>query len=147
MSALATSALSAQPGRRDDAASLPPETPGQSLRHHGRETIPILPGQDDPDHVTALTQRAERRHFEDYPARRTERGYTGTLDATLTRPFVIHYHDMAYFGEGIAARQITRMEAGWIRTRRPGSAMSSHAAAAATVPPSCRRHPLTTGSQ
>jgi len=25
----------------------------------------------------------------------------------LTRPFVIHYYDIAFFGEGIAARQTT----------------------------------------
>ena len=28
--------------------------------------------------------------------------------AMLTRPFVIHYYDIAYFGEGIAARQSIR---------------------------------------
>ena len=27
------------------------------------------------------------------------------LEAILSRPFVIHYYDIAYFGEGIAARQ------------------------------------------
>jgi hypothetical protein len=36
---------------------------------------------------------------------RTERGFTGDFKAMLTRPFVIHYYETAYFGEGIAARQ------------------------------------------
>jgi hypothetical protein len=34
-----------------------------------------------------------------------ECGFTDTFEAMLTRPFVIHYYDIAYFGEGIAERQ------------------------------------------
>jgi hypothetical protein len=58
-----------------------------------------------PDHVAGLTQWTERRNFEDYLAWRTERGFSATFDAMLTRPFVIHYHDIVYSSEGIAARQ------------------------------------------
>jgi hypothetical protein len=36
---------------------------------------------------------------------RTELGYTATFEAMLTRPFVIHDYDIAYFGEGTAAAQ------------------------------------------
>jgi hypothetical protein len=31
--------------------------------------------------------------------------FPGSPAKGLTRPFVIHYYDIAYFGEGIAARQ------------------------------------------
>ena len=58
--------------------------------------------------VAGFTQWTERRNFEDYLAWRTERGFTGTFEAMLTRPFVIHYYDIAYFGEGVAARQSIR---------------------------------------
>jgi quinol monooxygenase YgiN len=104
MSALVTNELFAQPGRGDDVASLLLEILGESLQHDGCETIRILRDQDDPDHVTGLTQWTERHNFEDYLAWRTEHGFTDTFEAMLTRPFVIHYYDTAYFGEGIAAR-------------------------------------------
>jgi quinol monooxygenase YgiN len=104
-STLVTNELFARPGRGDDVASLLLEILGESLQHDGCETIRILRDQDDPDHVTGLTQWTERRNFEDYLAWRTEHGFTGTFEAMLTRPFVIHYYDIAYFGEGIAARQ------------------------------------------
>jgi quinol monooxygenase YgiN len=102
MSTLVTNELFAQPGRGDDVASLLLEILGESLQHDGCETIRILRDQDDPDHVTGLTQWTERHNFEDYLAWRTERGFTGTFEAMLTGPFVIHYYDIAYFGEGIA---------------------------------------------
>jgi quinol monooxygenase YgiN len=105
MSALVTNELFAQPGRGDDVANLLLEILGESLQHDGCETIRILRDQDDPDHVTGLTQWTERHNFEDYLAWRSERGFTDTFEAMLTRPFVIHYYDIAYFGEGIAARQ------------------------------------------
>ena len=102
MSTLVTNQLFAQPGRGDDVANLLLEILGESLQHDGCEAIRILRDQDDPDHVTGLTQSTERHNFEDYLAWRTERGFTDTFEAMLTRPFVIHYHDIAYFGEGIA---------------------------------------------
>ena len=105
MSTLVTNELFAQPGRGDDVANLLLEILGESLQHEGCETIRILRDQDDPDHVTGLTQWTERHNFGDYLAWRTERGFTGEFEAMLTRPFVIHYYDTAYFGEGIAARQ------------------------------------------
>jgi quinol monooxygenase YgiN len=105
MSTLVTNELFAQPGRGDDVANLLLEILGESLEHDGCETIRILRDQDDPDNVAGLTQWTERHNFEDYLARRMERGFTDTFEAILTRPFVIHYYDIAYFGEGIAARQ------------------------------------------
>lgn len=103
MSTLVTNELYAQPGRGDDVANLLLEILGESLQHDGCETIRILRDQDDPDHVTGLTQWTERHNFEDYLAWRTERGFTGTFETMLTRPFVIHYYDTTYYGEGIAA--------------------------------------------
>jgi quinol monooxygenase YgiN len=82
-----------------------PDILNESLEHDGCETIRTLRDQDDPDHVTGLAQWTERRDFEDYLAWRTQRGFTDTFEAMLTRPFVIHYYDTAYFGEGIAARR------------------------------------------
>jgi hypothetical protein len=35
--------------------------------------------------------------------RRSRSRLTATFEAMLTRPFVIHYYDIAYFGEGIAS--------------------------------------------
>jgi quinol monooxygenase YgiN len=105
MSTLVTDELFAQPGRGDDVASLLLEILGESLQHDGCETIRILRDQYDPDHVTGLTQWTERHNFEDYLAWSTGRGFTGTFEAMLTRPFVLRYYDTAYFGEGIAARQ------------------------------------------
>jgi quinol monooxygenase YgiN len=90
MSTLVTNELFAQPGRGDDVANLLLEILSESLQHDGCETIRILRDQDDPDHVTGLTQWTERHNFEDYLAWRTERGFTGTFEAMLTRPFVIH---------------------------------------------------------
>ena len=74
----------------------------------GCETIRIVRDQDDPDHVAGFTRWTERRNFDDYLTWRTERGFTGTFEAMLTRPFVIRYYDIASFGEGIAARQSTQ---------------------------------------
>ena len=108
MSTLVTNELFAQPGRGDDVANLLVEILGESLQHDGCETIRILRDQDDPDHVTGLTQWTGRHNFEVYLSWRTERGFTGTFEAMLTGPFVIHYYDIAYFGEGIAARQSIR---------------------------------------
>src|SRR5690349_3590701 len=102
MSTLVTNELFAQPGRGGDVAILLLEILGESLQHDGCETIRILRDQDDPDHVTGLTQWTERHNFEDYLAWRTERGFTGTFETMLTRPFVIHYYDIPYFCEGIA---------------------------------------------
>ena len=84
MSTLVTNELFARPGRGDDLASPLLEILGESLQHDGCETIRILRDQDDPDHVT---------------------GFTGTFETMLTRPFVIHYYDIAYFGESEDAGQ------------------------------------------
>jgi quinol monooxygenase YgiN len=100
MSTLVTNELFAKPGRGDDVASLLLEILGESLQHEGCETIRIVRDQDDPDHVAGFTQWTERRSFDDYLTWRTERGFTGTFEAMLTRPFVIHYYDIAFFGEG-----------------------------------------------
>ncbi len=108
MSTLLTTEFFAQPGRGDDVANLLLEILGESLQHDGCEAIRILRDQDDPDHVAGLTQWTERRNYEDYLAWRTEHGFTGTFEAMLTRPFVIHYYDTAYFGEGIAAGESTQ---------------------------------------
>ena len=56
MSTEVTNELFARPGRGDDVASLLLEILGESLQHDGCETIRILRDQDDPDHVTGLTQ-------------------------------------------------------------------------------------------
>jgi hypothetical protein len=91
--------------------------PGLSPRDRSLVTVAALVSlyrtdqlgdQDDPDHVAGVTQWTERHNFEDYLAWRTERGFSATFEAMLTRPFVIHYYDIAYFGEGIAARQSTQ---------------------------------------
>jgi quinol monooxygenase YgiN len=105
MSTLVTNELFARPGRGDDVANLLLEILGESLKHDGCETIRILRDQDDPDHVTGLTQWTERHNFEDYLAWRTQRGFSAAFEAMLTGPFVIHYYDIAYVGEGIAAGQ------------------------------------------
>jgi quinol monooxygenase YgiN len=105
MSTVVTNEFFAQPGRGIDVANLLLEILGESLQHDGCETIRILCDQDDPDHVAGLTQWTERRNFDDYLAWRTEHGFTATFEAMLTRPFVIHYYDTAYVGEGIAGRQ------------------------------------------
>ena len=102
MSTLVTNEFFAQPGRGDDVAALLIEILGESLQRDGCETIRILRDRDDPDHVAGLTQWTERRNFEDYIGWRTEHGFTDTFEAMKIRPFVIHYYDTAYFGEGIA---------------------------------------------
>jgi quinol monooxygenase YgiN len=107
MSTLVTNELFAKSGRGGDVASLLLEILGESLQHEGCETIRIVRDQDDPDHVGGFTQWTERRNFDDYLKWRTERGFTGTFEGMLTQPFVIHYCDIAFFGEGIAARQTT----------------------------------------
>ena len=48
------------------------------------------------------------KHAAHLQRHRTERGFSANFEAMLTRPFVIHYYDIAYFGEGIAARQRTQ---------------------------------------
>jgi len=120
MSTLVTNELFAQPGRGDDVANLLLEILGESLQDDGCETIRILRDQDDPDHVTGLTQWTERHNFEDYLAWRTQRGFTDTFEAMLTRPFVIHYYDMAYFGEGIAAARAFSLSVRASKRRTPG---------------------------
>jgi quinol monooxygenase YgiN len=103
MSTLVTNELFAQPGRGDDVAALLLEILGESLQRDGCEAIRILRDQDDPEHVAGFTQWTERRNFEHYLTWRTEHGFSDTFEAMLTRPFVIHYYDTSYFGEGIAA--------------------------------------------
>jgi hypothetical protein len=90
-----------------DPLSLPPLT-DPSGAERSCKTISVGPREVrsvGPRPVRRITQWTERRNFEDYLAWRTERGFTRTFEAMLTRPFVIHYYDIAYFGEGIAARQ------------------------------------------
>jgi quinol monooxygenase YgiN len=108
MSTLVTTELFAQPGRGDDVAHLLIEILGESLQFDGCEVIRIVRDQDDPDHVAGVTQWTERRNYEDYLAWRTAHGFTDTFEAMLTRPFVIHYYDIAYYGEGIAAPRTTQ---------------------------------------
>ena len=108
MSTLVTNELFGQPGRGDDVANLLIEILGESLQHDGCEIIRIVRDQDDPDHVAGVTQWTERHNFEDYLAWRTEQGFTATFETMLTRPFVIHYYDVAYFGEGIASTRTTQ---------------------------------------
>jgi quinol monooxygenase YgiN len=96
--------LLAQPGRGDDVAELLLRILRESLEHEGCEIIRIIRDQDDPDHVAGLTQWTERHHYDDYLAWRTEHGFTGTFEAMLTQPLLIHYFDELYYGEGIARR-------------------------------------------
>ena len=105
MSALVTAELFAQPGRGDDVAQLLLDILGESLKHEGCEEIRILRNQNDADHVTGLTQWTEAHNYTDYLAWRTERGFTATFEAMLTRPLVIHYYDEIYRGQGIAAHR------------------------------------------
>jgi quinol monooxygenase YgiN len=147
MSTLVTNELFAQPGRGDDVANLLIEILGESLQHEGCETIRIVRDQDDPDHVAGFTQWTERRNFEDYLAWRTERGFTGTFEAMLTRPFVIHYYDIAYFGEGVAARQSiqpqrTSQQVPHSRRRRHGRAGVTSRSQAGNVRSGNQRQPL-----
>ena len=93
------------PGRGDDVTTLLLEILREGLHHDGCEVIPIVRDQDDPDHVAGVTQWTERHDYDDYLSWRTERGFTSTFEAMVTRPFVIHYYDIAYVGEGIAAPQ------------------------------------------
>src|SRR5260370_16171591 len=108
MSTLVTNEFFAQPGRGDDVASLLIEILGESLQWEGCQIIRIVRDQGDPDHVAGFTQWTERRNFEDYLAWRTERSCTATFQAMLTRPFLIHYYDIAYYGEGAAPHQSTQ---------------------------------------
>jgi quinol monooxygenase YgiN len=103
MSTLVTNEFYAQPERGDDVANLLIEILGESLEFEGCEIIRIARNQDDPDHVAGVTQWTERTNFEDYLAWRTEHGFTASFEAMLTRPFVIHYYDIEYFGEGVAS--------------------------------------------
>ena len=108
MSTLVTNEFYCQPGRGDDVANLLTEILGESLESEGCEIVRIARDQDDPDHVAGVTQWKERHNFEDYLAWRTTHGFTATFEAMLTRPFVIHYYDIAYFGRGIASTQATQ---------------------------------------
>src|SRR5258708_33269750 len=108
MSTIVTTEFLAQPGGGDAVANLLIEILRESLQHDGCEVIRIVRDQDDPDHVAGVTQWTERRNFEDYLAWRTAHGFTGTFEAMLTRPFVIHYYDIAYYGEGSAAPRTTQ---------------------------------------
>jgi quinol monooxygenase YgiN len=103
MSTLVTNEFFALPGRGDDVASLLIEILGESLQHDGCETIRIVRDQDDPDHVAGVTQWTARKNFDDYLTWRTEQGFTATFEVMLTGPFVIHYYDIAYLAQGIAA--------------------------------------------
>jgi len=103
MSTLVTTEFFAQPGLGDGVADLLIEILGESLQHDGCEIIRIVRDLDDPDHVAGVTQWIERHNYDDYLAWRTEHGFTATFEAMLTRPFVIHYYDIAYFGEGVAS--------------------------------------------
>ena len=102
MSTLVTTEFFAQPGRGDHVADLLIEILGESLKHDGCEIIRVVHDQDDPDHVAGVTQWTERHNYDDYLAWRTEHGFTATFEAMLTQPFVIHYYDVTYFGEGTA---------------------------------------------
>lgn len=102
MSTLVTAEFFARPGRGDDVADLLLDILGESLKHDGCEVIRILRDQNDADHVTGLTQWTEPNNYTDYLASRTERGFTATFEAMLTEPFVIHYYDQVYYGQGIA---------------------------------------------
>ncbi|HEY6309230.1 MAG TPA: hypothetical protein VIY52_00265 [Streptosporangiaceae bacterium] len=103
MSTLVTNEFFAQPARGDDVAALLLEILGESLQRVGCETIRILREQDDADHVVGLTPMDQAPKLRGLP--RAEHGFTGTFEAMLTQPFVIHCYDTAYFGEGMAARQ------------------------------------------
>jgi quinol monooxygenase YgiN len=103
MSTLVTAEFFAQHGRGDDVADLLLEILGESLKHDGCEVIRILRDQDDADHVTGLTQWTGRHNYTDYLAWRTDRGFTASFEAMLTRPLVIHYYDQAHYGQGIAS--------------------------------------------
>jgi quinol monooxygenase YgiN len=81
---------------------------GQSLQHDGCEIIRIVRDQDDLDHVAGVTQWTERHNYDDYLAWRTEQDFTGTFEAMLTGPFVIHYYDIPCVGEGIASIPTTQ---------------------------------------
>jgi quinol monooxygenase YgiN len=108
MSTLVTTEFFAQRGRGHEVTNLLIEILGESLQHVGCEIIRIVCDQNDPDHVAGVTQWTERHNYDDYLAWRTERGFTATFETMLTRPFVIHYYDIAYFGEGIASTQTTQ---------------------------------------
>jgi quinol monooxygenase YgiN len=71
-----------------DVADLLLKVLGETLEHEGCEAIRILRDQDDPDRVAGLTQWSERHNYVDYLAWRTERGFTETFEAMLTKPQV-----------------------------------------------------------
>jgi quinol monooxygenase YgiN len=91
----------AMPGRGGDVEKLLLEILRESLEREGCEAIRILRGQDSADHVAGFTQWTERRNYEDYLAWRTERGFTGTFEAMLTEPLVIHYYDEVFYSPGV----------------------------------------------
>lgn len=104
MGTLVITEFFAKPGRGGDVADLLIKILGESLQHDGCETIRIITDQDDPDHIAGATTWTERHNYVDYLDWRTKSGYTGTFEAMLTQPLVIHYYDRLYFGEGLAAR-------------------------------------------
>jgi|GEM_PF-2421259 len=108
MSTLVTTEFFARPGRGGDVANLLIEVLGESLQHDGCETIRIVRDQDDPDHVAGITQWTDRHDYDDYLTWRTEHGFTTTFQSMLACPFVIHYYDIPYLGEGIASSPATR---------------------------------------
>ena len=108
MSTLVTTEFFPQRGRGDDVANLLIEILGESLQHDGCEIVRIVRDQDEPDHVAGVTQWTERHNYDDYLAWRTDQGFTATFEAMLTGPFVIHYYDIPYFGEGIASTRTTQ---------------------------------------
>jgi quinol monooxygenase YgiN len=110
MSTLVTNEFYAQPDRGDDVVNLLIEILGENLQFDGCETIRIVRDQDDPDHVAGVTQWTERKNFEDYLGWRTERRFTADFEARLTRPFVIHHYDIAYFGEGVASARSAHID-------------------------------------
>jgi quinol monooxygenase YgiN len=92
----------AQPGRGDDVEHLLIEILGDSLQREGCEAITIVRDQDDPEHVAGFTRWTERHHYQDYLTWRTERGFTATFEAMLTRPLDIHYYDEVFYAPGSA---------------------------------------------
>jgi quinol monooxygenase YgiN len=106
MSTHVVTELNARPGRGDDVERLLVEILGESLEHEGCEAIRIARDQDNPDHVAGFTQWTERHNYEDYLAWRTARGFTGTFEAMLTEPLIIHYYDEVFYAPGVAASPV-----------------------------------------
>ena len=117
MSTHVVTELNAKPGPRGRCSQrLLVEILGESLEHEGCEAIRIARDQDNPDHVAGFTQWTERHHYEDYLACGPARGFTGTFEAMLTEPLVIHYYDEVFYSPGVAASPVVAPS----RTRRCG---------------------------